>query len=43
MDHEVKKYLFDIQEAINSIEEYLGDTRDFTVYETASTGCGRQF
>jgi uncharacterized protein with HEPN domain len=29
---EIKKYLFDIQESIDSIEKYLGEKRDFTVY-----------
>lgn len=32
MDNEIKKYLFDIQESINSIQEYLGDRREFKVY-----------
>lgn len=32
MDIEIKKYLFDIQESIDSIEKYLGDKRDFSVY-----------
>ena len=32
MDLEIKKYLFDIQESIDSIENYLGDKRDFTAY-----------
>ncbi len=32
MDLEIKKYLFDIQESIDSIEKYLGDKRDFKVY-----------
>lgn len=32
MDHEIKKYLFDIQESIDSIQKYLGDKRDFKVY-----------
>ena len=34
MDLEIKKYLFDIQESIDSIEKYLGDKRDFKVYVT---------
>jgi len=34
MDIEIKKYLFDIQESIESIEKYLGDKRDFSVYMT---------
>jgi len=29
MDIEIKKYLFDIRESIDSIEKYLGDKRDF--------------
>jgi uncharacterized protein with HEPN domain len=29
---EIKKYLFDIQESIESIEKYLGDKRDFNIY-----------
>ncbi len=32
MDNEIKKYLFDIQESIDSIKKYLGDKRDFKVY-----------
>ncbi|MCX6271493.1 MAG: DUF86 domain-containing protein [Bacteroidetes bacterium] len=32
MDIEIKKYLFDIQESIDSIENYLGKKRDFNVY-----------
>lgn len=32
MDLEVKKFLFDIKESIGSIEEYLGDKRDFNIY-----------
>lgn len=32
MDNEIKKYLFDNQEAIESIKKYLGDKRDFNVY-----------
>ena len=32
MDNEIKKYLFDIQESIDSIQKYLGDRRDFKVY-----------
>lgn len=32
MQLEVKKYLFDIQESILSIEKYLGETRDFKRY-----------
>jgi len=32
MDNEIKKYLFDIQESVDSIQKYLGDKRDFKVY-----------
>jgi uncharacterized protein with HEPN domain len=32
MNVEVKKYLFDINESIDSIEKYLGDKKDFSVY-----------
>lgn len=32
MDIEIKKFLFDIHESIASIEQYLGDKRDFNVY-----------
>jgi uncharacterized protein with HEPN domain len=32
MDNEIKKYLFDIQESIESIETYLGDKRDYNEY-----------
>ena len=32
MNVEIKKYLFDISESIDSIEKYLGDKRDFSVY-----------
>jgi len=32
MKLEVKKYLFDIKESIDSIQNYLGDQRDFSVY-----------
>jgi len=34
MEIEIKKYLFDIQESIDSIENYLGDKRDFKIYST---------
>ncbi|MBC8147191.1 MAG: DUF86 domain-containing protein [Bacteroidetes bacterium] len=34
MEIEIKKYLFDIQEAIESIENYLSDKRDFNVYRS---------
>ena len=29
MQREVLKYLFDIKEAIESINDYLGDSRDY--------------
>jgi len=32
MDIEIKKYLFDINESIDSIEKYLGDKHDFEIY-----------
>ncbi|MBU0488714.1 MAG: DUF86 domain-containing protein [Bacteroidetes bacterium] len=32
MQREIKKYLFDIIESIDSIEEYLGGKRDFNLY-----------
>jgi uncharacterized protein with HEPN domain len=32
MDNEIKKHLFDIKESIDSIENYLGNKRDFKVY-----------
>lgn len=32
MDNEIKKYLYDIRESIDSIKKYLGDKRDFKVY-----------
>jgi len=32
MELEIKKFLFDIRESIDSIENYLGDNRDFNVY-----------
>jgi len=32
MDIEIKKFLFDILESIESIENYLGEKRDFTIY-----------
>ena len=33
MKRETKKYLFDIKTSINSINEYLGGKRDFSVYQ----------
>ncbi|MEN6454572.1 MAG: HepT-like ribonuclease domain-containing protein [Prolixibacteraceae bacterium] len=32
MNVEIKKFLYDISESIESIENYLGDKRDFNVY-----------
>jgi uncharacterized protein with HEPN domain len=32
MNNEIKKYLYDIQESIDSIQKYLGDKHDFKVY-----------
>jgi hypothetical protein len=32
MEIEVKKYLYDIQQSILSIESYLGEKRNFNVY-----------
>jgi len=32
MQPEIRKYLFDISEAIVSIDEYFGDKRDFNAY-----------
>ena len=34
MDNEIKKYLFDIKESVDSIENYLGEKRDFNVYKS---------
>ena len=33
MKNEIKKFLFDIKESIDSIEDYLGSKRDFNVYQ----------
>lgn len=32
MELEIRKFLYDIHEAIDSIEKYLGDRREFKVY-----------
>lgn len=32
MKPEIKKYLFDIKESIDSIENYLGEKRNFRIY-----------
>jgi uncharacterized protein with HEPN domain len=34
METEIKKFLFDIHESIDSIEKYLGNKRDFNIYLT---------
>ena len=34
MQRKILKYLFDIQESINSIYDYLGDKRDFDDYKS---------
>ena len=33
MPHRIEKYLYDIKESIDSIDEYLGDKRDFHKYQ----------
>ena len=33
MKLEIKKYLYDIKESVDSIYEYLGDKRDFFEYQ----------
>lgn len=33
MQHDVLKYLHDIKESIDSINDYLGDTHDFEIYQ----------
>lgn len=33
MQGEIEKYLFDIKEAIDSIEDYLGENRSFLKYQ----------
>jgi len=42
MDNKVKKLLFDIKESVDSIENYLGDKRDFSVpsKQNVKEGCG---
>jgi len=34
MNNMIKKFLFDIKESINSIENYIGDNKDFNVYQS---------
>ena len=33
MPHRIEKFLYDFKESIDSIEEYLGDKRDFFEYQ----------
>lgn len=33
MDEQIKKYLFDILKSIESIEDFLGESRDFSIYQ----------
>ena len=33
MARSIQKYLYDIRQSISSIEEYLGEKRDFFAYE----------
>jgi uncharacterized protein with HEPN domain len=45
MERKIKKYLYDIQVAIESIESFLGESRDFEVYdsnELLQSGCERK-
>ena len=34
MNNELKKFLFDIHVSIESIENFLGETRDFNIYKS---------
>ncbi len=34
MQLEIQKFLFDIKTSIDSINEYLGENRDFSIYKT---------
>ncbi len=34
MDDRIKKYILDIEESVISIEDFLGETRDFKVYKS---------
>jgi uncharacterized protein with HEPN domain len=34
MNNEIRKFLYDIQVSIDSIENYLGDKRDYNVYKS---------
>jgi uncharacterized protein with HEPN domain len=45
MQHKIKKYLFDIQEAINDIESYIKDKtlEDLTKNSLLQSGIERKF
>lgn len=34
MQHRIAKYLFDVQESINSIEDYIGENKNFKNYSS---------
>ena len=34
MNNMIKKFLFDIKESIESIENYIGDNKDFNIYQS---------
>ncbi|MCX6234354.1 MAG: DUF86 domain-containing protein [Bacteroidetes bacterium] len=34
MNNEIRKFLYDIQVSIDSIENYLGDKRDYNIYKS---------
>lgn len=34
MDNRIKKFLFDILESVESIDKYLGEKRDFSMYKS---------
>lgn len=33
MDNRIKKYLFDMLTSLNSIESYIGEVKDFNIYQ----------
>jgi hypothetical protein len=33
MNHKILKYLYDIKVSIESINQYLGENRDFNIYQ----------
>lgn len=35
MDDDIKKFLYDINESVDSINSYLGETRDFNEYQNS--------